>query len=494
MEQSIARKQFRLLNKVTVIPLVLVCSLAVLLAVFQHRIFRTDHLLKNTDEAINEARETQALLLTMESNYYSYVVTRRNQFLSDYTLARNQLPATFTQLKSTAEDTGVKDQYMGLLKAFNSWVRHSESLFGKPFSLGIAEFETPQFQMKGNKHMTDIRNAFNTFVSSQMKNRDIQLRQMNQSRENFLIYGILLMVSAAIYLAWYFRKQLQGAFQQYEDQARELEEIHTQLRSTLKLRDLALKSRDDFIQVASHELNTPLTALKLQVQMLKRDLTKPGSNIITSEKLQKFLDQENGQINRLIHLIEDMLAITSIGAGSLKINQSVVRVDELVRDTMVTLHDIIETSGSELVIDLEENINGIFDPERFEQILTNLITNAVKYGNSRPISVKLSTNEGWLSIEVIDHGLGISSEAKERIFGRFERNISASEVSGLGLGLFITRQLVEAHHGHIRVESGGENKGSRFLVEMPLKYTERADTSKWESFSESLEELNQQWH
>lgn len=478
MERALAKEQVRLLNRITLIPLILVCSLAALLAIFQHRIFQIDHLLKKTDEAIKEARQTQALLYTMETSYNSYVATRRNEFLLQYKNARDDLPFALEKLKATVGKNGGSDQYMGLQIAFKDWVLHSESLFGKSFAEGVSIFESTDFQRKSNSHITEIRNAFDNFINIQMRIRDKQLTRVNRSRENFLTYGIALMVSVALFLAWYFRRLLKSAFQKYEDQAYVLEETHNELRSTLRLRDLALKSRDDFITIASHELNTPLTSLKLQVQMLKRILSKMKPGDLPDGKLHKFLEEEDGQINRLAHLVEDMLAITKMGAGSLRINPDKIVVEDLIRQTVDSLTDTITASGSVIHLTLKANVTANWDRERVDQILLNLIINAIKYGEGRPISLEMTTTDGWARIEVSDLGRGIPEEAKERIFGLFERNISASEVSGLGLGLFITRQLVEAHKGQIKVESAGEGKGSRFIVEMPLdpwsgKHSER---------------------
>lgn len=488
MEIELAPEKMRLLNRVSLIPLILICALAASLGIFQQRIFRTDHLLKQTDEAIKGARRTQALLLTMESGFNSYVVTRRKEFLTQYTNARNELPLWLEKLHTTVKGTGGVHQYQGLNQAFRNWVSHSESLYGKPFAEGVKIFETTDFQRQGNIHMADIRNAFDNFINVQMKNRDKQLRQIKRARENFILYGTLLMVGVALYLAWFFRKQLKFAFQKYETQTRELEKSHNELRSTVQLRDLALKSRDDFISIASHELNTPLTSLKLQVQMLKRDLIKFGETGVPSKKLQKFLDQEDCQINRLVHLVEDMLAITRLGAGALQIRPVLTTLDVVVSDVVESLQDTLAASGSVLSLEIQEGIRGQFDRERVEQILLNLVTNAIKYGQGRPIHMRLSAHDGWARIEVSDQGRGLPVEAKERIFRMFERNISASEVSGLGLGLFITRQLVEAHHGHIWVESPGEGMGSTFIVEMPLHpANEHAGLGTYET-------INEQWH
>lgn len=490
MEGAIATEQMRLLNRVTAIPLIVVCSLAVFLATFQQQIFKNDHLVKNTDKAIKAVRNTQRLLLIMESSYNSYVVTRRKEFLKQYQEARNQLPEAFSGLQKNVSKTGGLTQFIELRQAFGDWVVHSESLFGMPFAEGIKIFESTDFQRKGFVNMNRLRNEFDNFINEQVIIRNRQMEYSQKVRENFLLYGIILMLAVAIFLAWFFRKELKKAFHKYEDEARKLEESRNELKKTVQIRDRALSSRDDFISIASHELNTPLQSLKLQVQMLKRDLMKSSNSHLSHEKLFKFLDREDGQIDRLAHLVQDMLEITRLGKGSLKINKEYINLNEVIQDTIENLSELIDSSGSTLRIDMPQTVLGHWDRERIEQVFINLLTNAVKYGQGSPITISLTKNDDWTRVEIADQGRGIPAEDHERIFGRFERNISASEVSGLGLGLFITRQLVEAHGGHVWAESEGINKGAKFVVELPLRPAEMRIA---EDFQNTYETLSGHW-
>lgn len=476
----------RLLNRVTAIPLIVVCSLAVFLATFQQQIFKNDHLVKNTDQAIKAVRNTQRLLLIMESSYNSYIVTRRKEFFRQYQDARNDLPEAFLALQNKVKKTGGTDQFIDLRQAFGDWVVHAESLFGMPFAEGIKIFETTEFQREGIVYMNRLRNEFDNFINEQVVIRNKQMEYSQRVRENFLLYGIITMLLVAVYLAWLFRKELKKAFHKYEDEARKLEESRNELKNTVQIRDRALSSRDDFISIASHELNTPLQSLKLQVQMLKRDLLKSGNSYCSPEKLSKFLDREDGQIDRLAHLVQDMLEITRLGKGSLRINMEYINLNQVIQDTIEHLADVIDNSGSTLRIDMPETVLGHWDRERIEQVFINLLTNAVKYGQGSPITISLSTSNNWTRVEITDMGRGIPKDAQERIFGRFERNISASEVSGLGLGLFITRQLVEAHGGYVWVESEGIDKGSKFIVELPLRPTDMKNEPDFQSTYETL--------
>lgn len=469
MKGEIAKDQMRLLNRATLIPIVLIFSLAILLISIQRHIFQIDHLIDDTDASIAQVRDTEQLLLTMESNYNSYVVTRREEFLRNYLHARNELPENLARLESRARETGGWKQFDGISRAFKAWVVHSESLFGKPFSRGLKIFTSTEFQLVGNLHLHSLRNAFENYTKRQLILRDRQLKRTIQNRRYFLSAGVLLFFLVAAFLSWYFRHQLHMAFMKYEIQAKHLRQSREELRVSLEERERALKSRDEFIKIASHELNTPLQGLLLQSQMLKRELNL--HHTVPEEKLTKYLGREVSQVNRLSQLVQDMLAITRLGKGVIKIKKESIKLSPIIHDVLENMSELLQLSDSPVTLDLDDEIEGTWDRDRMGQILTNLITNALKYGRGEPVVIRTSLEQGWARIEVEDQGIGIAPEAQRRIFERFERDISASEVSGLGLGLYITRELVTAHSGRIWVESAGANLGSIFVVELPLDLT-----------------------
>lgn len=468
MKVDLAKDQTRLLNRVTIIPLVLICLLASLLTFSQNRISQVDHLVDETDEAIKKIRYTQVLLLLMESNYNSYVVTRREEFLTQYYLARNVLPENFSQLEKIVSESGGENQFLDLYQALTDWINHSESLFGQKINDGVKTFESKEFQTIGNMFLNRLRNAFEDFINKQVALRNKQLNRAKKTREQFLLYGLGLLIFVAIFLAWYFRKQLYGAFMRYELQARLLKESREDLKHSLSARDSALKSRDEFITIASHELNTPLQSLKLQVQMLQREVNRLSGSPEYSEKVLRFLQGGNQQVNRLSQLIQDMLEITKMGNGNMELSTGLVNLNDLIQKTVVNIRPLIKSTGSRLDVEIPQEINGKWDGARIEQVIQNLLSNALKYGKGNPVSLSAHLINGVVKIEIKDEGLGVDEDFQKRIFKRFERNISASEVSGLGLGLFISKQTIEAHGGMIQVESAGENLGSTFTVTLPL--------------------------
>lgn len=238
-----------------------------------------------------------------------------------------------------------------------------------------------------------------------------------------------------------------------------------QVRSLLIQQAEATKIRDEFISIASHELKTPLTSLKLQSQMAKKLMLQPET--MNTERMVKQLDYTINQIDRLNKLVEDMLDISRIGAGKLKIHRSALNLSELVEELIERFRPQFETVGCTIKADITPMVVGLWDAFKIEQVINNLFSNAIRYSPKKPISVGLKI-EGFMAIlNVKDQGMGIDPANQARIFERFER--ATSNASGLGLGLYITRQIIELHRGTIRVDSK-PGEGSNFIIELPLDY------------------------
>lgn len=227
----------------------------------------------------------------------------------------------------------------------------------------------------------------------------------------------------------------------------------------------ALRARDEFLSIASHELKTPLTGLKLQVDFQKRVTSKGKEDY--AERFAKFLNDTDQQVNRLSRLVDDMLDVSRIRTGKFTFEWEQIDFCEIVTDVIDRLSDQFEKSGYEIPNIIPcSNAIGRWDRMRLEQIVTNLLTNAIKYGNTKPISVSVEAGPESVTLIVKDQGMGISPEDQRKIFDLFERSVSAYGISGLGLGLYITKQIVQSFHGEISVESKlGE--GSTFRVKLP---------------------------
>lgn len=245
----------------------------------------------------------------------------------------------------------------------------------------------------------------------------------------------------------------------------------------------AVKTRDEFISIASHELKTPLTSLNLQTQILERSLEREDFEF-AKNKLPHFFSLLHKQLGRLNHLVEDMLDVTRIASGQLVVSYQEINLSDLIREICARLYEQARTLGIVLQVDVPDVIVGAWDSFRMDQVLSNLIANAIKYGRKGSIEIRAKVVNGRVQIEVEDHGPGIEKKDQQRVFDRFERAISASEVSGLGLGLFICKRIVEAHQGRIWVESE-PGQGARFIVEVPLHpagFEQSSDIAKAASY------------
>ncbi|TKD03545.1 AAA family ATPase [Polyangium fumosum] len=230
----------------------------------------------------------------------------------------------------------------------------------------------------------------------------------------------------------------------------------------------ALRIRDEFLNIASHELNTPLTPLRLQVQLLRRRLEDPA--LAANPKLQglpRLLDIANHSVERLEKLVGELLDVVRIGAGKLSLSLEDVDLTTLAREAIDGCQHQITAAGCTVELVASEPVVGRWDRFRIEQVFINLLTNAIKYGMGKPITVGARRVGPRAEFWVEDRGMGIPKEDQARIFERFERAVSSRSFGGLGLGLYIARQIVEAHGGTIRVCSE-PGQGATFTVELPF--------------------------
>lgn len=240
----------------------------------------------------------------------------------------------------------------------------------------------------------------------------------------------------------------------------------------------AVMSRDHFLSVASHELKTPISSLVLQAQIFRKMIEKGDS--VSKERIVKMTDQVSRQVFRLDRLIDDMLDNSRINSGKFTITPEEFNLCEVTQDTVERVKEQFSSirAGTPIITYCRNDENsseydGTWDKLKIEQVITNLLTNAIKYGEHGPIEVKLTAGKDKILIEVKDQGLGIESEHIDKIFNRFYRIHGPSD-SGLGLGLFISKQIVKAHNGKIWVESE-KGKGSTFKVELPKHAMEKSE-------------------
>jgi len=239
-----------------------------------------------------------------------------------------------------------------------------------------------------------------------------------------------------------------------------------ELRATHQLELAAredLQSRDEFISIAAHELRTPLTPLKLQLDTLRRSVMASG---IKDPRLLRQLERSDAQVQRLVQLVERLLDVSRVATGRLGLLLENMDLSRLAADVTDRFREEAEGAGCPLEVHTPGPVTGVWDQLRLEQVLSSLLSNAIKYGAGHPIDVCVEGHGELARLSVQDRGIGLAREDTGRIFNRFERAVSPKLYGGMGLGLYVAKQIIEAHGGTIVVRSQ-LGKGSTFTVVLP---------------------------
>ena len=264
------------------------------------------------------------------------------------------------------------------------------------------------------------------------------------------------------------RKEVRQQVEALEHSRREQEVLLAQLQVTQVELEHAVRMRDDFMSIVSHEVRTPLNGLILETQLRKMHLARDNAAAFTLDKMKAMVERDERQIQSLIRLIEDMLDVSRIRTGKLSIRPSRFDLSVAVGNLLESFAAQISAAQSSVNYRAGQPVIGQWDEFRIEQVVSNLLTNALRYGAKKPIDVSVYMQGDQAVIEVADQGIGISEENQQRIFHQFERIAGSHVVTGLGLGLFISEQIVAAHNGQITVRSTlGE--GAMFRVCLPLE-------------------------
>jgi len=224
----------------------------------------------------------------------------------------------------------------------------------------------------------------------------------------------------------------------------------------------AVRARDVFLSVASHELRTPLQSMQLVLEGLLRKRQRAA---IDGELARK-LDIVRSQVQRLGLLVDNLLAVSRMASGRLALEPDQIDLGLVVREVIARLTPVATRAGVSLRLDADPDLTGNWDPARIEEIVTNLLSNAIKFGRGGAVDIAVEDRGDEIRLSVRDQGIGIASEDQERIFERFERAASERSYSGIGMGLWIVRQLVLAHGGIIAVDSE-PGEGTTFTVSLP---------------------------
>lgn len=226
----------------------------------------------------------------------------------------------------------------------------------------------------------------------------------------------------------------------------------------------AVAMRDDFMSMVSHELRNPLNSVYLQAQLRRRMLA--AEQPVEREAMTRMVERDERHIRSMIRLLDDMLDVARLRTGRLAVVPQPFDLAALAQRVVESMGDQARAAGVPLTLQAPEALPLVGDEFRIEQVVTNLLTNALRYGQGRPVEVSLRETGGRAGLAVRDHGMGIAPADQQRIFEQFER-AAGTQIPGLGLGLFISREIALAHGGSLEVESR-PGEGATFILWLPL--------------------------
>lgn len=229
-----------------------------------------------------------------------------------------------------------------------------------------------------------------------------------------------------------------------------------------------IKSHDEFISIASHELKTPLTSTLLKLQTALDNIKNVSLANFSIQNLLSMLESAEQQAQTLSKMINDLLSMSLIRNGRMQMDLEEIDLGKVTENIVASFSEKIQKEKIKFDANISENITGVFDKIKIEQVVINLLSNAIKYGDSKPIIITVSKNGDLARISVKDNGLGISKDIQNKIFNLYERGSYNQDQNGLGIGLFISNQIIKAHKGRLLVKSS-PGRGSIFTVELPLK-------------------------
>jgi len=411
----------------------------------------------HTRDQIGELETIVSLVKDAETGQRGYLLTGRKEYLEPYSAAVPRISEAFDRVDALSpepESRASLRRLRELVDAKMTELRRTVELHDRG---SHAEALALVDSNRGQRIMEQIRSdasALEAVARRRLGERTLRTGDAARSTRVELVAGAIMTYGLLALVAVLVLREIRDrtAF------ARERHRLYEEAQR-------ALSVRDAFVSVAGHEFRTPIAALSLTLHNLRRLASISGQPAIT-EKLAGPLRS----VKRLARLTDELLAVGRLGAGRMESELETFDLAALVVEVSDRLRDEAADVRSELKVNVAGAgvVEGAWDRSQLDQVITNLLTNAMKFGRGAPVEITLEASDGAARLTVRDHGIGIAPENQIRIFEKFERGASDRTYPGIGLGLWIARELVHQHGGTIRVESE-PGRGAAFHVELPVR-------------------------
>jgi signal transduction histidine kinase len=451
----------RILGKGIVLPSYLAVALIVASVLSLYYLRSAQWWIDHSNEVVKLSRELEVSATNAERDFRGYWFSGQADLLALSQESERKFDQTYHLLENLVADNPNGIEKLANVKSiFQEWRTFSIQILHETPSNGKHQENIPMFHAKDRELLRRTTEVGEVFLQSERDLRNGRSASMRQLA-SVLITSILLLT---LILGGVFVTFGRRAISRVAESFGRALESGKMAQEKLKA---ALDSRDEFMSIASHELKTPLTALTLQLMLIERSGKSELKNTPFGEKLAESMLLSLRQVNSLTHLVEDLLDISSIRAGTFSLALGETNLAALVREVIKRFSEQLHVAQCTVRLDLQEHLSGRWDRHRLEQVVVNLVSNAIKYAPGRPIQITAQPMDARAILTVEDFGPGIEKDQHEKIFERFGRANSELNVQGMGLGLFIVKKIVESHGGTINVQSE-IGKGSKFTVNLPF--------------------------
>lgn len=418
-------------------------------------------------QVLSAADRLQQSLLDMETGYRGFLISGDNSFLQPYEQGRANVMTLFASLKSlTSADPAQKARWSDLQQQTDIWqaqviepriaLRRELQPEIDSGTISAAELTLILSDDPGKARFDQIRATYANLVTVERTVRQQRIDSANAANERLrmvLLVGSAILLTLVGILGYLLTRS-----------SRAWEQLYRNQEAARREAEAATRAREEFLSVAAHELRTPITSLWGSAQLGLRRLDRQGN--LDPANVRQILHVVDEQSVRLQRLVSQLLDVSRIVDGRLRLELVSVDVSALVEKILTSLR--FAYPDRELRLQAMPSLDAVVDGSRIEQVLINLVGNAVKFSPvDSPIEVQVSRSGDDLRIAVRDHGAGVPPQDQERIFDQFAQAANAAGHGGLGLGLFICREIVTLHDGALTLENPTDG-GARFVVVLPL--------------------------